>query len=114
MLDLGGGGGFHFQPHRVATPALANFFLDRLQQVFDVVVADLVLAVARQPEGGGRVHLHAGEQVGHVQADDGLEGDKHVSLLRRQLEEPRQHRRHLHHREHLFAVMRPLHQRGQV
>ena len=60
---------------RTAAPAaaLADRLLDRLEQVLDLVVLDLVLAVPRDPEHGGVVDGHAGEQVPQVQPDDRLQ-----------------------------------------
>src|SRR5262249_54392431 len=43
---------FDFQAYRGSAAPLANGFLDRLEQVFDFVVVDLILAVARHAEGG--------------------------------------------------------------
>ena len=49
-----GGVGLDLQPHRGAAAALADLLLDRLEQVLDLVVVDLVLAVAGDAEDGRR------------------------------------------------------------
>ena len=65
-----------------AAAALADLFLDGLEQVFHLVVVDLVFAVARDAEDGGVLQLHAGEQLGQVQADDGFQRREDVPLVR--------------------------------
>src|SRR5436305_1050943 len=47
-----------FEANREAAAALADLLLDGLEQVFDLVVVDLILAVARDPEDGGVLDLH--------------------------------------------------------
>ena len=55
--------------------------LHRLQQVLGVVLFDLDVLVARDPERVVVHHLHAGEQVVQVRADDLLERHKAARLV---------------------------------
>ena len=79
LLDLGGRVGLDLQPHGRAAAALAHLFLDGLEQVLDLVVVDLDVAVARDAEDGIVFDLHAGEQLRQVHADDGFQRREDVT-----------------------------------
>ena len=55
LLDL--------EPHRRAEAAAQQLLLQRLEQVLGVVLLDLEVLVAGDPEGVRAEHLHAGEQL---------------------------------------------------
>src|SRR5262249_34453064 len=105
---------FDFQAYRGSAAPLANGFLDRLEQVFDFVVVDLILAVARHAEGGRVVDGHAREQVREMQPDRHLERREHTALFGRELDEAAQHRGDLDNGEQLVRVLRPLENDGEV
>ena len=108
LLDLGGGVGLDLQAHGGPAAALAHLLLDRLEQVLDLVVVDLVFAVAGDAEDGGVLELHAGEQLRQVQADDRLQRRRRRGRLARAGSGTKRGstRRHLHHGEQLLAVSR--------
>ena len=87
LFDLHGGIRLDFEPDGRSLAALAHFFFDRLEEVFDFVVIDLEVAVPRHAKDGGALQFHAGEQLGQVDADDRLQGREHVPLLRRERQE---------------------------
>ena len=103
LLDL--------QPHRRAEAAPHELLLQRLEQVLRVVLLDLQVLVAGDPEHVVVEHLHAGEQLLQVRGDDVLQGDV---ALRARLQEARQDRRHLHPGEVLVAGDRVADDDGQV
>ena len=71
LLDL--------EPHRRAEPAPQQLLLQRREEVLGVVLLDLEVLVAGDPEGVVLEHLHAGEQPLEVVADDVLE--RHEPLV---------------------------------
>ena len=103
LLDL--------EAHRRAEPAPQQLLLESLQQVLGVVLLDLEVLVAGDPEGVELQHLHAGEQSLEVLADHVLQ--RHEPLVA-QRDEPAERRRHLHPREVLLAGLRVPHQHGHV
>ena len=62
------------QPDRRPEAAPQQLLLQRLQEVLGVVLLDLQVLVAGDPEGVVLEHLHAGEQLVEVRGDDVLEG----------------------------------------
>ena len=103
LLDL--------EPHRRAEPAAQQLLLQRGEQVLGVVLLDLEVLVAGDPEGVHAEHLHAGEQPLEVLGDDVLE--RHEPLVA-DGHEPREDRRHLDPGEVLLAGLRVAHQHGEV
>ena len=73
LLDL--------EPHRRAEPAPQQLLLERLEEVLGVVLLDLEVLVAGDPEGVDLEHLHAREEALEVLADDVLE--RHEALVAR-------------------------------
>ena len=53
-----------------------QLLLQRLEEVLGVVLLDLEVLVAGDPEGVVLEHLHAGEQLVEVRGDDVLERDE--------------------------------------
>ena len=103
LLDL--------EPHRRAEPAAQQLLLQRLQEVLGVVLLDLEVLVAGDPEGVRLEHLHAREQPLEVLADDVLE--RHEPLVA-QRHEAVEDRRHLDPREVLGAGLGVAHEHGEV
>ncbi len=68
LLDL--------EAHRRSEAAAQQLLLERGEQVLGVVLLDLEVLVAGDPEGVGLEDLHAGEEPLEVGADDVLEGDE--------------------------------------
>ena len=71
LLDL--------EPHGRAEAATQQLLLERLEEVLGVVLLDLEVLVAGDPEGVRAEHLHAGEELLEVLADDVLE--RHEALV---------------------------------
>ena len=71
LLDL--------EPHRRAEAAPLQLLLERLEEVLRVVLLHLEVLVAGDPEGVGGQHVHAGEELLEVLADDVL--DRHEALV---------------------------------
>jgi hypothetical protein len=103
------------RPHRRAEPASGQLTLQRREQVLGVVLLDLEVLVAGDPEGEVLTDLHAGEQVVQVGGDDVLErhepGGVHVGqprLVRAvgDAQHPGEHGRHLDPGEVLLAGAR--------
>ena len=86
---------FQFEPDGRPPAPLPDRLLDRLQQVLDFLVLDLVLAVAGDPEGGRVVDRHAREQVVQPEPDRGFQRGEDDPFVGRELDEPPQHGRHL-------------------
>ena len=61
------------EPHRRAEPAPGQLLLQRVEEVLGVVLLDLEVLVAGDPEGVVLAHLHAGEEVLQVGRDQVLE-----------------------------------------
>ena len=59
-----------------AEPAAHELFLQRLQQVLRVVLLDLEVLVAGDPEGEVLTDPHAREELVQVRSDDVLKGDE--------------------------------------
>ena len=95
LLDL--------EPHRRAEAAPLQLLLERLEEVLRVVLLDLEVLVAGDPEGVGGQHVHAGEELLEVLADDVL--DRHEALVA-DPDEAAERRRHLDPREVLGAGLR--------
>ena len=68
LLDL--------EPDRRAEPAALQLLLERLEQVLGVVLLDLEVLVAGDPERVVLQDLHAGEELVEVGGDDVLERDE--------------------------------------
>ena len=81
------------QAHHRAKAALAHALLDRAQQVGGLLLLDLHIGVARDPEDVGFDHLHAGEQRIHIFGDHLFEPDEAVPALGRDLLGPIAHAR---------------------
>ena len=118
LLDLDGGVVLDLQTHGGAAAALADLLLDGLEQVFDFVVVDFDVAVARQAEGGVLAQEHARKEVRQVHSDDGFERRENMTRRRsrfgRQRHEPRQHGRRLDDGEQLFLVAGPAQHHREV
>ncbi len=99
------------QAHRRAEPAPQQLLLQRLEEVLRVVLLDLEVLVAGDPEGVDAEHLHAGEEPLEVLADDVLE--RHEPLVA-QGHEPAEDRRHLDPGEVLLVGLGVAHQHGEV
>ena len=103
LLDL--------EPHRRPEAPPQQLLLQRLQEVLGVVLLDLQVLVAGDPEGVELEHLHAREQPPEVLADDVLQ--RHEPLVA-QRHEPAERRRHLDPGEVLLAGLGVAHQHGHV
>ncbi|GAA3505923.1 hypothetical protein GCM10019016_130370 [Streptomyces prasinosporus] len=101
----------HLQPHRRPEAAPHQLLLQGLEEVLRVVLLDLQVLVAGEPEGVVLQHLHAREQLLQVRGDDVLDGDVAAG---RGLQETGQQRRHLHPGEVLVPGHRVAHHDGQV
>ena len=104
------------EPDRRPEPASQQFALERLDEVLGLVLLDLDVLVAGDPELVVLEHLHAGEEVVEVVGDEVLERDEpqQPAVVIRQLHEPRQHRRHLEPGELLLARLRAAHPDREV
>src|SRR5207245_11078974 len=58
--------GFDLEADRGPLAAFADLLLNGFEQVFDFVIVDLEIAVARDTEYGGAVQSHAREEIGQV------------------------------------------------
>ncbi|MDQ0991688.1 hypothetical protein QFZ74_002916 [Streptomyces sp. V3I7] len=103
LLDL--------EAHRRPEAAPHELLLQGLEQVLGVVLLDLEVLVAGEPEGVGLQHLHAREELLQVRGDDVLQRDVPAG---RGLQEAGQQRRHLHAGEVLVAADRVADDDGQV
>ena len=101
----------HLDPHHLGEPPVAHFLLDQAEQVVGlvVIVVDLEVGVAGDPEGVPAQDLHAGEERLEIGADDLLQ--RHELVGRDQRHPARQDLRHLHPGEALLAVRAPQHHR---
>ena len=106
-----------------AEPPTGQLSLERGEEVLGVVLLDLEVLVAGDPEGEVLAHLHAREQVVEVGRDDVLEGHEpgvvHVGERRLvgsglDAEEPRKHRGNLDPGEVLLARARVDEDDGEV
>src|SRR5438874_10664875 len=61
LLDLGQRIGFDLQSNGGAAAALPHLLLNCLEQVFNFIVVNLEIAVARDAKDGGMLNFHAGE-----------------------------------------------------
>ena len=95
--------GVDLQQRDRAVAQLLQAAVDGLEQVVGLVLLDLEVGVADDAEQVRALHLRAREELLHVGADDVFEEDEGLPVARRatlrQLDEPRQHVRHLHARE---------------
>ncbi len=66
----------HLQAHRGTEPAPGQLLLQGRQQVLDVVLFDLEVLVAGDPERAVLADLHAGEELVQVRGDEVLERDE--------------------------------------
>ena len=103
LLDL--------EPHRRPEAAAQQLLLERLEEVLGVVLLDLEVLVAGDPEGVDLEHLHAREEPLEVLADDVLE--RHEALVA-QRHEAAEDRRHLDPREVLLVGLGVADQHGEV
>ncbi len=103
LLDL--------ETHRGAEAPAQQLLLEGLEEVLCVVLLDLEVLVAGDPEGVDLEHLHAGEEALEVLADDVLE--RHEPLVAER-DEAAEDRRHLHPGEVLLAVLGVAHEHGEV
>ena len=103
LLDL--------EPHGRAEPPAQQLLLQCLEQVLGVVLLDLEILVAGDPEGVELQHLHAGEQPLEVLADDVLE--RHEALVA-EGDEAAERGRHLDPCEVLLAGLGVADQHGHV
>ena len=103
LLDL--------EPDRRAEPAAQQLLLERGEEVLRVVLLDLEVLVAGDPEGVHLEDLHAREQPLEVLADDVLERDEPLVAERH---EPVEDRRHLDPGEVLLAGLGVADRDGQV
>ena len=72
LLDL--------EPDRRAEPAPGQLLLQGGEEVLGVVLLDLEVLVAGDPEGEVLMHLHPGEELVEVARDDVLERDEALAL----------------------------------
>ena len=103
LLDL--------QAHGRAEAAAQQLLLQGLEQVLGVVLLDLQVLVAGDPEGVGVEHLHAREQSLEVLADDVLQRDEPLVAERHEALEDR---RDLDPREVLGAGLGVAHDDREV
>ena len=88
----------HLQPHRAAEVARRQPGAQRMAQVGDLLLVHLQVGVARDAELRERLDLAAREQLLQVRADDAgqqRKGLAAVAEVGRQLDDARQHARHL-------------------
>jgi len=90
----------------------AQLGLDGGQQVVSLVLLELEVGVAGDPEGMVGDHLHAGEERVQAGGDHLLHRDEASSIGHR--DETRQQRRYLDSRESVLALARLTHQHSQV
>jgi hypothetical protein len=107
-----GHGGVDLEPHDAPElrPPVQDFF-DRFEQVL-VLVLQLEVGVARDPERVVREDVHPGEQTIEVRRDHLL--DRHEAGLVGQRQEPRQHGRDLHAGEPVVARLRVAYEHRKV
>ena len=91
------------EPDRRAEATPAELLLDREQQVVGLVLLDLEVGVAGDPEEVVLLDLHAGEERVEVGLDDLVDEDE---VRRLDLEQARQDLRHLDPREAALAGLR--------
>ena len=108
LLDL--------EPHGRAELAAEQLALQGLEQVLGVVLLDLEVLVAGDPERVRTEHLHAGEQPLEVLGDHVLQRHEPVTAALGVLQrhESAEALRHLHPREVLLAGPRVAHDHGEV
>ncbi len=111
LENLGGDGLLDLEPHRRAEAAAQQLLLERGEDVLGVVLLDLEVLVAGDPERVDLEHLHAREQPLEVLADHVLE--RHEALVADR-HEPAEDRRHLDAREVLLAGARVADQHREV
>ncbi len=89
-----------FEPHRRAFAPVVQFLLHRAEQVAHVFLVDVELAVARHAEVPEAEDRRAWKKIGQIVADEVAHEDVVLPVVvARQLHQPREHARHLHHRE---------------
>ena len=118
----GGDGVLHLQAHAVAEAAPLELLLHGLEEVLGVVLLDLEVLVAGDPEEVVLQDVHAREEVVEVLADDDLDGDdgaagglvRGVELAAGDLDEARQGVGHLDAGEVLLAAARVAQDDGEV
>ena len=115
--------GLDLEAHRRAEAAPGELALERGEEVLGVVLLDLEVLVAGDPEGEVLAHLHAREEVVEVRRDDVLErhepgvvhvGERRTRPARLDAQQAGQHRRHLDPGEVLLAGARVDQHHGQV
>ncbi|CAB4994836.1 unannotated protein [freshwater metagenome] len=99
------------ESHRRAESSTHQLALEGLQQVLGVVFLDFEVFIARDPEGVLLQYLHAGEEIVQVSGDDVFERDEARAT---DVEEPRQHRRHLHAGKQLAPGVWVAHHHGEI
>src|SRR5581483_6732200 len=99
---------FDLQTDGGAAAEVAQLFLDFLEKVLRLLLVDVEIAVARDPEGMRAVHDVAGEKHAGAELDDLAE--KHVALRaafrRLDLDEARENARHGQNRAPVFHLRR--------
>ena len=111
VRQLGWTGVYHLDAQRLAEVPRRQARAQRLAQIGDVVFIHFQVGVARDAELRKRLDLAAREQLGQMGADHA--GQKHKGLaaagnVRRQLDDPRQHARHLDDGDAVLAPERVL------
>ncbi len=101
----------HLQAHGRAEAPPQQLLLQRLEKVLRVVLLDLEVLVAGDPERVDLEHVHAREEALEVLADDVLERDEPLVAERH---EPAEDGRDLDPREVLLAGRGVAHQHGEV